>query len=104
MSEYLNIILCAVSIACTDHWGDAQENFPKADSTLVVRHLTKITKTEGCRNYRNIPLLNQTADYILSVFKQYADTAWFQPYDVDGRTYKKVVCRFGRSDNPLMLG
>ncbi len=103
MSKYLNIILCAVSVACTDHRGDAQERFPKADSMLVAHHLAKITKTEGCRNYRNIPLLNQTADYILSVFGQYADTVWFQPYLADGRMYKNVVCRFGCSNKPLIV-
>ncbi len=103
MSKCFNIILCAVSVACTDHRSDAQESLPKADSVLITSHLTKITKTEGYRNYRNIPLLNQTADYILSVFRQYADTAWFQPYVADGRTYKNVVCRFGRSNKPIIV-
>lgn len=74
-----------------------------ADSALIVKHLTKITKTNGFRNYQNIPLLNETADYILSVFQQYADTAYFQPYEVEGQIYKNVVCRFGASTKPLIV-
>lgn len=75
-----------------------------ADTTLITQHLTKITKTEGYRNYLNIPLLNKTADYILSVFSKYADTAYLQEYNVDGRIYKNVVCRFGTNINkPLIV-
>jgi len=74
------------------------------DSSLIVKHLTSITKTEGYRNYKNIQLLDKTADYIFSIFQQYADTVYFQPYLVEGRTYKNVVCRFGStSKKPLII-
>jgi Zn-dependent M28 family amino/carboxypeptidase len=69
-----------------------------------MQHLRTITKTNGFRNYKNTALLDKTADYILSVFKQYADTAYFQPYTADGRTYKNVVCRFGSNINkPIVV-
>ena len=80
-----------------------ENNNYRADNALITEHLKRITKTAGFRNYRNIPLLNRTADYILSVFEQYADTAWLQPYDVNGRIYKNVVCRFGKTDKPLIV-
>ena len=39
----------------------------QADSVRIVQHLETITKTDGYRNYENIPLLNKTAEYIFSV-------------------------------------
>ncbi|MDR0547327.1 MAG: M28 family peptidase [Dysgonamonadaceae bacterium] len=76
----------------------------QSDSTLIIQHLKIITKTEGFRNYKNIPLLNKTAEYILSVFRQYADTAYYQPYQVNGQTYKNVICRVGSKNNkPLVV-
>ena len=76
----------------------------QADSLLIVQHLKTITKTNGYRNYKNISLLNQTAEYIFSVFSQYADTVFYQPYQVEGVTYKNVVCRFVNAHNkPLVV-
>jgi hypothetical protein len=77
---------------------------PQSDSLLIVKHLTAITKTDGYRNYQNIPLLNRTADYIYAIFQQYADTVYFQPYQADGKVYKNVVCRFNAdTEKPLIV-
>ena len=76
----------------------------QSDSLRIAQHLTTIIKTDGYRNYKNIPLLNQTAEYIFSVFQQYADTVYYQPYQVDGETYKNVVGRLGSAnDKPLIV-
>ena len=76
----------------------------QSDSVRIVQHLTTITKTEGFRNYRNIPLLNQTAEYIFSVFSQYADTVYYQAFQARGETYMNVVCRFETAnDKPLVI-
>ncbi|MDR1552800.1 MAG: M28 family peptidase [Prevotellaceae bacterium] len=76
----------------------------QSDSALIINHLKTITKTDGYRNYSNIPLLDKTADYIFSVFKKYADTTYFQPYQVEGRRYKNVICRFNTtSTKPLIV-
>jgi len=75
-----------------------------SDSALIMQHLTTITKTDGYRNSRNIPLLNQTAEYIFSVFSQYADTTYYQTFQENGETYMNVVCRFGSAnDKPLVV-
>ena len=37
----------------------------------MPEHLTIITKTKGFRYFENVQLLNQTAEYIFSVFSQY---------------------------------
>jgi len=83
---------------------DNSKLYAQSDSVRIVQHLKTITKTEGYRNYRNIPLLNRTAEYIFSVFNQYADTTYFQPYQVNGETYRNVVCRLGSANNkPLVV-
>ncbi len=75
-----------------------------SDTTLIKNHLTTITKTEGYRNYLNTELLDKTADYISSVFKEYADTVYFQPYVAEERDYKNVICRFGTNNKkPLIV-
>jgi len=76
----------------------------QSDSVRIVQHLTTITKTDGFRNNRNIPLLNQTAEYIFSVFSQYADTTYYQSFQAYGQTYTNVVCRLGSANNkPLVV-
>jgi len=76
----------------------------QSDSICIMQHLQSITKTNGYRNYKNVPLLNRTAEYIFSVFRQYADTTYFQPYQVNGITYKNVICRLGSGNKkPLVV-
>jgi len=90
------------SLYCQNNLNNANYSYP--DSSLIIKHLTAITKTNGYRNYENIPLLNKTADYIFSVFRQYADTTYFQSYQVEGKTYKNVICRYGsKSKKPLII-
>jgi len=80
------------------------KTYAQSDSIRIMQHLKTITKTVGYRNYKNIPLLNQTAEYIFSVFRQYADTVYYQPYHVNGATYKNVVCRLGSANQkPLVV-
>lgn len=76
----------------------------QTDSVLVREHLSAITKTDGYRNYKNLKVLNHVAEYIRDEFAKYADTTFYQEYDVRGVTYKNVVCRFGSSlDRPVMV-
>jgi len=81
------------------------KNYAQSDRALIVQHLTTITKTEGYRYIRNTPLLNQTAEYIFSVFSQYADTTYYQSFQYLDETYMNVVCRLGSANNdkPLVV-
>lgn len=72
---------------------------PAADTNLIKAHLTAISKTEQYRTWQHIDQLNQTADYIRSVFSQFSDSVYFQEYSVNGRIYKNVICSFG-TENP----
>jgi Zn-dependent M28 family amino/carboxypeptidase len=76
----------------------------QSDSLRIEQHLKTITKTEDSRDSKNIPLLNQTAEYIFSIFSQYADTTYYQPFQVYGETYMNIVCRLGSAnDKPLVV-
>jgi len=69
----------------------------KPDTTIIKVHLKALTKTPKYRTHQNIDQLNQTAGYIRSVFKKYADSVYIQEYTVDQKIYKNVICSFGTS-------
>jgi len=95
---------CAQNQANSYMLASPDNDVVQSDSLRIVQHLKTITKTDGYRNYQNISLLNQTAEYIFSVFQQYADTVFYQPYPVEGVTYKNVVCRLGNTNHkPLVV-
>lgn len=74
-----------------------------ADTNLIKSHLTAITKTAQFRNYQNVTQLNKVAAYIYNVFAQYADTVYEQPYQVDGITYKNIICSFGTEHGKRLI-
>lgn len=69
--------------------------YSQADTLRIKELLTELTKTEKPRNYQHPDQLNQTAGFIYSYFRQYADTVFYQTYSVDGITYGNVIARFG---------
>lgn len=68
------------------------------DTLSIKAHLNKIINTERPRSYRNIESLNYVADYIFNDFNKYADTVYYQPYQVNNQEYKNVVCVFGNKN------
>ncbi|MGK4567418.1 hypothetical protein [Flavobacterium sp. 3HN19-14] len=86
MTKFLFTLLIAL-FSCTIQ--------AQSDTLIIKNHLTKITRHEGFRNYKNLKVLNEVAAYIYDEFKKYADTVYYQEYQVDGITYKNVVCNFG---------
>jgi hypothetical protein len=55
MSKKTILIIFVVFIGYT------QKIHAQSDSLRIIQHLQTITKTDGYRNYKNVPLLNQTA-------------------------------------------
>jgi hypothetical protein len=70
-------------------------SYSQSDTIRIRELLTELTKTPQPRNYRNIDQLNETAGFIYTYFRQYADTVFYQTYQVGGTTYGNVVARFG---------
>lgn len=75
----------------------------QTDTILLKKHLTFLTKEIGIRNFQNLKALNQAADYISETFKMYSDTVYEQPYVVNGRTYKNIICSFGERTAPRII-
>ncbi len=65
--------------------------YSQADSTRVKELLVKITQTPKPRNYLNTDQLDRTAAFIKADFEKYADTVFYQVYEVNGRTYRNVI-------------
>jgi hypothetical protein len=74
-----------------------------SDTTMIKTHLAAITKTGQFRTYKNIDQLNKTADYIKTIFTQYADSVFVQEYPVNGQVYKNVVCSFGAENSKRIV-
>lgn len=66
-----------------------------ADTLLIKKHLTEITKNKTFRNFKNTDRLNEVAEYIFNHFSQYSESVNYQEFQVNGETYKNVICSFG---------
>ena len=78
-------------------------SYGQADTLRIKELLIELTKTPKPRNYQNIDQLNETAGFIYSYFRQYADTVFYQTYSVNGITYGNVVARFGDTLNKRLI-
>lgn len=65
------------------------------DTSSITKHLNAIINTEKPRHHQNIGSLNYVAAYIHQDFTKYADSVYYQPYRINGKEYKNVVCVFG---------
>lgn len=77
--------------------------FAITDTTAIKLHLEKLTKTTSYRNHQNIAQLNAIAQYIKTDFLKYSDSVAYQVYEVDGKTYKNVICSFGTENKQRMI-
>ena len=68
--------------------------YGQADTMRIKDLLTVLTKTPKARNYQNIDQLNLCAEFIATNFKEYADTVFYQNYQIGSLTFKNVVARF----------
>ncbi len=80
----------------------AYPNLP-ADTILLRNHVDALSKTNGYRNYKNLDALNEAASYIYNCFSLYADTVYYQYFDVKGTSYKNVICSFGPPDAGIIV-
>nr|WP_294858626.1 M28 family peptidase [uncultured Fluviicola sp.] len=79
--------------------------YSQADTVRIKDLLTILTKTPQPRNYQNIDQLNVCAKLISSNFKKYADTVFYQNYQIGSLTYKNVIARFNpQASRKLIIG
>lgn len=60
-----------------------------------VRFLTSISPP---RNSKNIDSLNKVAEYIYTEFEKTGCSLIYQPFQIEGKEYKNVICSFGPVD------
>ncbi|MDF3026729.1 MAG: peptidase [Fluviicola sp.] len=80
-------------------------SYGQADTIRIKELLTVLTKTSKPRNHQNIDQLNLCAKFISNNFKEYADTVFYQNYQVGSLTYKNVIARFNpQASKKLVIG
>lgn len=79
--------------------------YSQADTIRIKELLAFLTKTPKPRNYQNLDQLNLCAEFIFKDFSTYADTVFYQSYQVRGLTYKNVIARFNQqASRKLVIG
>lgn len=74
-----------------------------SDTLLIKTHLKAITKTKEFRNSENIEQLNQTADYIKSIFSEHSDSIFVQEFTAKEKIYKNVIASFGTENQKRII-
>lgn len=67
----------------------------KCDSTILLTHLKTLVEVDKPRNDLNVESLDFVADYIHSEFSKYSKNVAYQPFTVNKKEYKNVICSFG---------
>jgi hypothetical protein len=77
--------------------------FGQSDTALVRQYLAMLTKTEETRRFDHPAQLEKTAGDIEAIFKKYADSVVYQPYEVEGRVFKNVIASFGTGNKERII-
>lgn len=74
-----------------------------SDTSLIRNHLVKLTKSGAFRHHKNVQQLNKTAGYIRAEFLKYADSVFYQEYEVKGTIYRNVIAAFGTENRQRII-
>ena len=75
----------------------------ESDSNLIREHLRLITKRDNYRHFENPDELDSVAAYIFQDFSKYADTVYYQPFKINGITYRNVIASFGTDQKKRII-
>jgi hypothetical protein len=75
----------------------------EADTSLIRYYLKTLTNTAAPRCEDNTMQLDKTAAFIRSVFEKYSDSVSEQPYTVNGKIYRNVICSFGTENEKRII-
>ncbi len=76
-----------------------------ADTTIIKTHMYRITKRDTFRHFANPKELDSVAAYLFGKLSAYADTVYYQPFQVNGTTYRNVIASFGTENkNRIIVG
>jgi Zn-dependent M28 family amino/carboxypeptidase len=75
----------------------------ESDTNLIREHLRTITKRDKYRHFENPDELDSVAAYIFRDFSKYADTVYYQPFKINGTTYRNVIASFGTEQKKRII-
>ena len=73
------------------------------DAAALERHVRMLASTLHPRSFEHAQNLDAAADYVLGEFRAIGASTDVQAYEVDGRTYRNVIARFGPATGPLLV-
>ena len=74
-----------------------------ADSLRIKNDVFYLANECRYRNYRNLPVLNKTADYIKANFLAISPRVTEQAYDVKGTEFKNIICSLGPENGERII-
>lgn len=76
-----------------------------ANSSALKHHVEILSQHFAPRDYRHLKNLDRISQYIRNYFKKEGAHVYYQPFDVEGVTYKNVIAEFGpQSDSITIVG
>jgi len=63
------------------------------DPQKIIDYLQQIIHPKEYRNYQNIKELNRVSAYIKQQLEHFSIPCEYQPYQVEGKSYRNVICR-----------
>jgi hypothetical protein len=74
-----------------------------ADSVQLKKHVLFLSTIQPARNFANIQSLDSCANYIKNYWLPFADTVYFQEFEVEGKIYKNVIASFGTQNKKRLI-
>lgn len=73
------------------------------DAAALERHVRRLSHALHPRSYERAANLAAAADYVLAELRAAGARTDVQAYEVDGRSYRNVIARFGPGSGPLLV-
>lgn len=101
----LLLFAAAMLAACVNQ--PAVRALPSPDTTIdpaaLERHVRMLSETLHPRSFENAANLAAAADYVLHQFNRVGARTDVQTYQVDGRSYRNIIARFGPETGALLV-
>ena len=95
--------LLAWVIVCQPIFPGGKKSAVSVDPEALKKHVRVISEDFFPRDSLNTGNLDRCSDYIRSEFEKTGAKIRVQEYSENGRTYRNVIARFGRSDEDLIV-
>ncbi len=73
------------------------------DPAALERHVRVLSETFHPRSYQHAANLDAAADYVLKAFREAGARTEQQVFEVEGRSYRNIIARFGADEGDLLV-